>query len=91
MVLVNKPQRDARGVAAGSGGAAGILRVLRASVPTFGGDGALDQTIPGLPGDGNATGRANVIHCAEGVRREPGSCRFQADPAGHGLATSAAL
>ena len=91
MVQVNRPQKDARGAAAGSGGVAGIMRVLRATVPTFGGESALDRTLSALPGEGSSSGRVNIIHCPEGARREPGTCRFQADPRGHGLATSAAL
>ena len=91
MVMLNRAQQDARGVAAGSGGAAGIMRVLRATAPTFGGDSALDRILSALPVEGGAAGRVNIIYCPEGVRRGPASCRFQADPGGHGLATSAAL
>lgn len=88
MVLVNKPLKDARGVAAGSGGAAGILRVLRAMSRVFTGDSDLERALSALPA-GN--GRANAIHCPQGSREEPELCRFGTDPAGHGLATSAAF
>lgn len=91
MLLINKPLKDARGAAAGSGGAAGILRVLRATAPTFGGDSALDAALAALPGDASAKGRANAIYCPQGAREEPELCRFGADPAGHGLAISAAF
>lgn len=91
MVLINKPLKDARGVAAGSGGAAGILRVLRAAAPTFGGDTTLEQVLAALPGGDGAKGRANAIYCPQGSREEPELCRFGTDPAGHGLAISAAF
>lgn len=91
MVLLNPAFKDARGVAAGSGGVAGVMRVLRTTVPTFGGDSALDKIIAALPSDGTATGRVNIIQCPKGARAEPQTCVFQADPAGHGLAVSAAF
>lgn len=91
MVLINKPLKEARGVAAGSGGVVGILRVLRAMAPVFGGDGALDSTLAGLTGGTGAKGRANAIHCPQGARNEPELCRFGTDPTGHGLAISAAF
>lgn len=88
MVLVNKPLKDARGAAAGSGGAAGVLRVLRATSGVFTGDNDLERALSALPA---GKGRVNGIHCPQGAREEPDLCRFAADPAGHGLATSAAL
>lgn len=91
MVLINKPLKDARAAAAGSGGAAGVLRVLRATAPTFDDDIPLDRALAALPGGTGAQGRANAIYCPQGAREEPELCRFGADPAGHGLAISAAF
>lgn len=88
MVLVNKPLKDARGAAAGSGGAAGILRALRATSRVFTDDSDLERAMSTLPA---GKGRVNGIYCPKGAREEPGLCRFSADPAGHGLATSAAF
>lgn len=89
MIMINKPLKDMRGVAAGSGGAAGILRVLRAAAPTFVDDSALDRALAALPSGAGTKGRANAIYCPQGGREEPELCRFGADPAGHGLAISA--
>lgn len=91
MVLINMPLKDARGVAAGSGGLGGVLRSLRAAVPVFDGDSELDRALAALPAGGSAKGRANVIYCPKGSREEPGLCGFGADPTGHGLAVSAAF
>ena len=91
MILVNRPLKDARGAASGSGGIAGMRRVLRAIVPVFDGDEALDRALAALPGAATAKGRANAIYCPQGAREEPELCRFGADPAAHGLAVSAAL
>ena len=91
MVIINKPLKDARGAAAGSGGGAGILRVLQAASRIFTGDSNVDRALATLPGTGNAKGRVNAIFCPQGARGEPGLCRFANDPAGHGLAISAAF
>lgn len=91
MVIVNKPLKDARGAAAGSGGVFGVVRALRAAVPAFDDDKTLDQAFAALPAGTAVRGRANAIYCPKGAREEPELCRFATDPAGHGLATSAAF
>ena len=92
MVYINKPLGDARGAIAGSGGTIGALRGLAAGVKVFSEDVPLEQAFGAVPKPGPriGKGRANVIFCPEGAREEPGLCRFAADPAGHGLAASAA-
>ena len=93
MVLVNLPLQDARGAAAGSGGALGALRGIRTAVNAF-----VEEVPPAQafgpaakPGPRIAAGRANVISCPKGARDGPELCRFAADPAGYGLAVSAAF
>ncbi|MGB0629544.1 MAG: gamma-glutamyltransferase [Alphaproteobacteria bacterium] len=88
MLLVNRPLRDARGAASGSGGAGGAARAIATARKAFDDDVAPDKAFG--PAEG-ADGRAGVIHCPKGARENPDSCRFGADPAGHGLAVSAAL
>ena len=88
MVLVNRPLKDARGAASGAGGAGASARAITAAKRAFD-----DDALPGNafgPVQG-AAGRAGLIHCPKGARENPDSCRFGADPAGHGLAASAAL
>ena len=88
MVLVNRPLKDARGAASGAGGAGASARAMAAARRAFD-DDALPENAFGPVQD--ADGRAGLIHCPKGARENPDSCRFGADPAGHGLAASAAL
>jgi len=88
MLLVNRPLKDARGAASGSGGAGGASRAIGAARKAF--DDDTDPEKAFGPADG-ADGRAGLIHCPKGARENPDSCRFAADPSGHGLAVSAAL
>lgn len=92
MVLINKPLKDARGAVAGSGGTIGALRGLSAGVNVFSEDIPVEKALgpPPKPGPRIGKGRANMIFCPNGARENPGQCRFAADPAGHGLAASAA-
>ncbi|MAI50177.1 MAG: hypothetical protein CMM16_06445 [Rhodospirillaceae bacterium] len=89
MVIINKPLKDARGAAVGSGGTEGILRVLDAANRVFKGDSTLDRALTSLPTEENTKGRANAIFCSLGAREKPELCRFETDRAGHGLAISA--
>ena len=89
MLLINKPQRDARGAVTGAGGAAGIARGIAAAFRAFRSDVPLDRAFGAAPKI--ATGRANLIRCPKGAREELELCRFVTDPAGHGLAVSAAF
>ena len=89
MLLINKPLRDVRGAATGAGGTAGIARGIAAAFKAFRSDVPLDRSFGAAPKI--ATGRANLIRCPRGAREEPELCRFVTDPAGHGLAVSAAF
>jgi gamma-glutamyltranspeptidase / glutathione hydrolase len=93
MVLINKPLKDARGAAAGSGGTVGSLRAISATVNTYSEDIPVDKAFgpPPKPGPRLSKGRANVISCPKGARENPELCRFAADPTGNGLAVSAAF
>lgn len=93
MILVNRPLRDARGAASGSGGSVSNLRAVGAAVNAFD-DGMSASRAVGpapKPGPRVSKGRANLISCPKGVRENPELCTFAADPAGHGLAVSAAF
>ena len=88
MLLVNRPLRDTRGAAVGAGGGDAAVRVISAARKTFDDDVPPEQAFGPVEG---AAGRAGLIHCPMGARENPDSCRFAADPAGYGLAVSAAL
>ena len=63
-------------------------RVIAAARKTFDDDVPPEKAFGSVEG---AAGRAGLIHCPTGARESPDSCRFAADPTGHGLAVSAAL
>lgn len=88
MLLVNRPLRDTRGAAVGAGGRDAAARVIAAARKMFDDDVLPKKAFGSVEG---AAGRAGLIHCPTGARESPDSCRFAADPAGHGLAVSAAL
>ena len=88
MVLVNRPLRDARGAASGAGGAGASARAIATARRAFSDEALPEKAFGPVQG---AAGRAGLIHCPGGARENPDSCRFGADPAGYGLAASAAL
>ena len=87
MLLVNRALKDVRGAASGSGGTDGTARAIAAARRAFN-DEVLPEKAFG-PVEG-VQGRAGLIYCPEGARETPDSCKFGADPAGFGLAVSAA-
>ena len=88
MLLVNRPLRDTRGAAVGAGGEDSAARVIAAARKMFDDNVLPEKAFGSVEG---VAGRAGLIHCPTGARENPDSCRFAADPAGHGLAVGAAL
>ncbi len=88
MLLINRPLKDVRGAATGSGGVDGTIRAVATAKRVFDGGVPIDRAFGPLDG---REGRANVIHCPKGARENTKSCWFGSDPAGDGLAASAAL